>query len=95
MLSGKNVNVMLESIITVLIYENNILYSYRFKCRRCVNNIQVKPPPADSDCNSDLSQWNHSTDKKGLLDLVLKGAWDTSISFVFHHWSHEEQRLTV
>lgn len=67
----------------------------KFKCKRCVNNIQVKSPPPDSDCNSDLSQWNHSADKKGLQDLVLKGAWDSSISFVFHHRSHEEQRLTV
>lgn len=67
----------------------------KFKCRRCVNNIQVKPPPPDTDCNSDMSQWHHSTDKKGLHDLVLKGAWDSSISFVFHHHSHEEQRLTV
>ncbi|KAJ8305909.1 hypothetical protein KUTeg_016454 [Tegillarca granosa] len=38
----------------------------KFKCRRCVNNIQVRPPPADSDCNSDLSQWHHSADKKDL-----------------------------
>lgn len=67
----------------------------KFKCRRCVNNIQVRPPPADSDCNSDLSQWHHSADKKGLTDLVLKGAWDSALSFVFHHRSHEEQRKTV
>ncbi|KAL4236946.1 DNA repair and recombination protein RAD54-like [Mactra antiquata] len=69
----------------------------KFKCRRCVNNIQVKPPPEDSDCNSDLSLWQHSTDKKGLNDLVLKGAWnpDTPISFIFHHHSHEKQRVTV
>ena len=57
---------------------------------------QARPPPEDSDCNSDLSLWNHSTDKKGLKDPVLKGAWDPSIiSFVFHHHSHTQQRLTV
>ena len=67
----------------------------RFKCRRCVNNIQVKGPPEGSDCNADLSQWSHSSDKKGLSDLTLKGVWNAAISFVFHHWSHEEQRKTV
>ncbi|BFY99558.1 hypothetical protein BsWGS_02598 [Bradybaena similaris] len=67
----------------------------KFKCRRCVNNIQVKPPPDDSDCNSDLSQWNHSVDKKGLADVVLKAAWQSAITFIFHHRSHEEQRKTV
>ena len=39
--------------------------------------------------------FHHSMHKKGLQDLVLKDAWDSSISFVFHHHSHEEQRLTV
>ncbi|WAR23728.1 RAD54-like protein [Mya arenaria] len=47
----------------------------KIKCRRCVNNIQVKGPPEGSDCNSNLSQWNHAADKKGLPDLTLKGAW--------------------
>jgi hypothetical protein len=42
---------------------------YRIKCRRCVNNIQVKLPPEDSDCASDLSQWFHCSDKKGLVDI--------------------------
>lgn len=67
----------------------------KIKCRRCVNNIQVRSPPEDSDCNSDLSQWYHCADKKGLVDIILKGAWDSAISFVFHHRSHEEQRKTV
>lgn len=66
-----------------------------FKCKRCVNNIQVRGPPEGSDTNSDLSQWHHSADKKGLVDVVLKGAWDETISFTFHHKSHEEQRQTV
>ena len=68
----------------------------RFKCRRCVNRIQVRGPPEDSDCNSDLSQWNHCADKKGVVDVMLKGAWETNaVSFVFHHRSHEEQKITV
>ncbi|CAB4039696.1 DNA repair and recombination RAD54-like [Paramuricea clavata] len=63
----------------------------KFKCRRCVNKIQVRPPPERSSCNSDLSEWNHSNDKKGLEDQALKGAWEDGVTFVFHHWSHEKQ----
>lgn len=61
----------------------------KFKCKRCVNNIQVTIPPEGSDCTSDLSQWYHSADKKSLADVVLKQCWDLakSISFVFHHRS--------
>ena len=69
--------------------------AFRFKCKRCVNNIQVRAPLEGSDTNSDLSQWHHAADRKGLVDLVLKGAWDQTISFTFHHRSHEEQRHTV
>ncbi|XP_033623171.1 DNA repair and recombination protein RAD54-like isoform X2 [Fukomys damarensis] len=67
----------------------------RLQCRRCVNSRQVRPPPDGSDCTSDLAQWNHSTDKRGLQDEVLQAAWDaasTAITFVFHQRSHEEQR---
>ncbi|XP_005398735.1 PREDICTED: DNA repair and recombination protein RAD54-like isoform X2 [Chinchilla lanigera] len=67
----------------------------RLHCRRCVNGRQVRPPPDGSDCTSDLAQWNHSTDKRGLRDEVLQAAWDaasTAITFVFHQRSHEEQR---
>ncbi|KAK2164518.1 hypothetical protein LSH36_62g00062 [Paralvinella palmiformis] len=68
----------------------------KFKCRRCVNGIQVRPPPPESNCNSDLSQWNHCSDKRTLEDLLLKKIMDTGIiSFVFHHRSHEAQRITV
>ncbi|KAK6180160.1 hypothetical protein SNE40_012358 [Patella caerulea] len=76
--------------------ENTISDTHeKFRCRRCVNNIQVRPPAPDTDCNSDLSQWNHCADKKGLVDLALKSAWDSAISFTFYHHSHEEQRKTV
>ncbi|XP_066125397.1 DNA repair and recombination protein RAD54-like isoform X2 [Saccopteryx bilineata] len=67
----------------------------RLHCSRCVNNHQVRPPPDGSDCTSDLAQWNHSTDKRGLRDEVLQAAWDaasTAITFVFHQRSHEEQQ---
>ena len=46
-------------------------FDYRLKCKRCVNGIQVKPPPEDSDCNSDLSQWHHCNTKKNVEDLAL------------------------
>jgi len=65
---------------------------FRIKCRRCVNGHQVRPPPEGSDCTSDLSQWNHCADKRGLQDSVLKAAWDAAVTFTFHHHSHEEQR---
>lgn len=61
----------------------------RFKCRRCVNRIQVKPPPDDATCNSDLSQWNHCADRKTIPDPVLKSAWDAGVTFAFHQKSHE------
>ncbi|PVD23054.1 hypothetical protein C0Q70_16316 [Pomacea canaliculata] len=67
----------------------------KFKCKRCINNIQVRGPPEGTDCNSDLSQWHHCADKKGLSDTALKTVWTSSVSFVFHHWSHEEQRKTA
>lgn len=49
----------------------------------------MKLPPEDSDCTSDLSQWFHCSNNKGLPDTVLSQAWDIakSVSFVFHHRS--------
>ncbi|VDM35104.1 unnamed protein product [Hydatigera taeniaeformis] len=68
----------------------------RFRCRRCVNGVQVRGPPPEADCNSDLSVWHHCYQRKALEDCVLKGAWDSGmISFVFWQRSHEEQRKTV
>lgn len=65
------------------------LFFYSFKCKRCVNNIQVKLPPEDTDCTSSLSQWFHCSNNKGLPDIVLSQAWDVTkaVSFVFHHRS--------
>lgn len=67
----------------------------RFRCHRCVNGREVRPPADSSDCTSDLSQWNHCFDKKGLTDQVLKASWDTAVSFVFHQRSHENQMGVV
>ncbi|XP_008336673.1 DNA repair and recombination protein RAD54-like [Cynoglossus semilaevis] len=64
----------------------------KFRCQRCVNAVEVRPPPDDSDCTSDLSQWNHCFNKRGLRDQVLKASWDAAVSFVFHQRSHEDQR---
>lgn len=60
------------------------------QCTRCVNGIQIKKPPEGSDCNSDLSEWNHTRDRKGIPDVALKQVHGAGgISFVFHHISHE------
>ncbi|XP_068599411.1 DNA repair and recombination protein RAD54-like [Brachionichthys hirsutus] len=67
----------------------------RFRCRRCVNGREVRPPAEESDCTSDLSQWNHGFDKKGLKDQVLKASWDAAVSFVFHQRSHIDQKGAV
>ncbi|XP_051567327.1 DNA repair and recombination protein RAD54-like isoform X2 [Myxocyprinus asiaticus] len=67
----------------------------RFRCRRCVNGRQVRLPPEDYDCTSDLSNWQHCADKRGLRDPVLQASWDAAVSFVFHQRSHEDQRGVV
>lgn len=67
----------------------------RFRCRRCVCGREVRPPAEESDCTSDLSQWNHCFDKKGLRDQVLKASWDAAVSFVFHQRSHDNQKGVV
>ncbi|XP_074122143.1 DNA repair and recombination protein RAD54-like isoform X1 [Sminthopsis crassicaudata] len=64
----------------------------KLRCRRCVNGRQVRPPAEGSDCTSDLAQWHHSADKRGLSDEVLLAAWDAAVTFAFHQRSHEEQR---
>eukprot|EP00794_Sanderia_malayensis_P007792 gene7792-8638_t len=63
----------------------------RFKCRRCVNNIEARPPPDEADCTNNLTLWSHCASAKGLVDTVLKRAWDAGVSFVFHQKSHKSQ----
>lgn len=65
----------------------------KLKCTRCVSNIEVRPPPEHSDCNSDMAQWFHASSKKGLMDYELKHVWDMGVSFVFHHKSHDQIRV--
>ena len=69
------------------------VFCRRLKCKRCVNGIEVKPPPEDSDCNSDLSQWHHCTTKKNLVDMALKQSWEAGVTFVFHHKSHDQIKV--
>ena len=63
--------------------------SFRLKCKRCLNNIQIQVPGESTDCTSHLSQWYHCANNKGLPDSILAQAWQTSkcISFIFHHRS--------
>jgi len=65
----------------------------KLRCRRCVAGVEVRPPAPDSDCNSDMSQWFHATSKKGLQDVALKQVWDTGVTFVFHHKSHDQIKV--
>ncbi|XP_050423304.1 DNA repair and recombination protein RAD54-like isoform X1 [Adelges cooleyi] len=67
----------------------------KIKCTRCVNNIQTKGPPVDSDCTNDLSCWHHCADKRWLVDPVLKQCWSAGISMVFYHHStvHKEKEI--
>lgn len=66
---------------------------FRFKCKRCVNGIQMHLPPAESDCTSDLSQWFHASKNRGVPDEILEAAWNVTqnVSFVFHHRSAEQK----
>ncbi|XP_043268087.1 DNA repair and recombination protein RAD54-like [Venturia canescens] len=61
----------------------------KFKCKRCVNGVEVKGPPEQSDCNSDLSDWRHDHNPRALPDIPLRQCWSSGISFVFHHRSAE------
>ncbi|XP_023230728.1 DNA repair and recombination protein RAD54-like [Centruroides sculpturatus] len=65
----------------------------KINCKRCVNNIEVKSPCNQADCNSDLSDWCHCADKKKLPDIILKSIWDSGISFVFHQKSHDQKTV--
>ncbi|XP_033215367.1 DNA repair and recombination protein RAD54-like [Belonocnema kinseyi] len=62
----------------------------KFKCERCVNGVEVKGPPENSDCTSDLSDWKHAHNPRHLPDIPLRQCWSSGISFVFHHRSHEQ-----
>jgi DNA repair and recombination RAD54-like protein len=81
-------------LANVIFYENFIRLG-RIKCGRCVNGIQTKPPPPDSDCTNDLSCWHHCSDKRWLVDPVLKQCWAAGISFVFYQHSHKYHEVSL
>lgn len=58
-----------------------------------MNDVQIKLPPPDSDCTSDLAQWYHCSTNKVIPDTILSQAWDVAkcISFVFHHRSSQAE----
>ncbi len=76
-------------------YTSVIENHFRIKCNRCVNGIQTKPPAPDSDCTDDLSCWHHCSDKRWLVDPVLKQCWAAGISFVFYQHSHKYHEVII
>ena len=42
----------------------------KLKCVRCVSKVETKSPPEDADCTSDVANWYHCWNKKGLADIV-------------------------
>jgi hypothetical protein len=67
----------------------------RLNCSRCVNGIQTETPPVESDCTNDLSCWQHCSDKRWLVDPLLKQAWPAGLSFVFYQHSHKQTKPQV
>jgi DNA repair and recombination RAD54-like protein len=90
---GRNYRFNRRETIVLYVFSSSSDTHDKLKCRRCVANIEVKPPPEDSDCNSDMSQWYHASSKKGLVDYELKQLWDAGITFVFHHKSHDQIKV--
>uniref|UniRef100_A0A8D8TTW0 DNA repair and recombination protein RAD54-like n=2 Tax=Cacopsylla melanoneura TaxID=428564 RepID=A0A8D8TTW0_9HEMI len=76
--------------------ENTISDTHdKIKCKRCVNGVQVKPPPPESDCTDDLSCWHHVTDKRWLVDPILKHCWAAGVSFVFYQHSTKAEKPRI
>ncbi|XP_054162864.1 DNA repair and recombination protein RAD54-like [Oppia nitens] len=65
----------------------------KLNCKNCMNDIPIKSPPPDADCNRDLSDWFHSPDKRNIVDTILKKAWDQGITYCFHQKSHEQKGI--
>lgn len=86
-----NCPLFVKRIINLYVSKYSLIcsFSFRIKCPRCVNGIQTKPPPPDSDCTDDLSCWHHCREKRWLIDPILKRCWDAGISFVFYQTSHK------
>ncbi|OQR71271.1 DNA repair and recombination protein RAD54-like [Tropilaelaps mercedesae] len=66
----------------------------QIKCTRCVNNIQVRPPPEDADVASDLSLWHHHHSARQFnADPALKKVWQLGVTFVFAQRSHKAKKV--
>lgn len=63
----------------------------KLKCKRCLNGVQMKQPPEDADCTSDLKDWHHCEDKKNIPDIKLKMAWESGVTFAFFQKSKEQK----
>lgn len=82
----------MKILISSIFNKFNFL-NFSFKCKRCVNNIQTKLPPENSDCTSDLSQWYHCSNNRGLPDEIISKSWEITkaVSFIFHHRSNKSE----
>lgn len=68
-------------------------FSNRLRCSRCVNGIQTRGPPTESDCTDDFSCWHHVSDKRWVIDPVLKQCWGAGVSFVMYQHSHKQKPI--
>lgn len=71
--------------LTIFIFTLN-----RLKCPRCVNGIQTRGPPLESDCTDDFSCWHHCAEKKWVVDPLIKQCWSSGISFIFYQNSQKQ-----
>uniref|UniRef100_A0A224X7V6 DNA repair and recombination protein RAD54-like n=1 Tax=Panstrongylus lignarius TaxID=156445 RepID=A0A224X7V6_9HEMI len=62
----------------------------KLKCPRCLNGIQTRGPPLESDCTNDFSCWHHCAEKKWVVDPLIKQCWGSGISFVFYQNSQKQ-----
>uniref|UniRef100_A0A0A9Z4R9 DNA repair and recombination protein RAD54-like n=2 Tax=Lygus hesperus TaxID=30085 RepID=A0A0A9Z4R9_LYGHE len=65
----------------------------QLRCSRCVNGIQARGPPLESDCTDDFSCWHHVSDKRWVIDPILKQCWSAGVSFVFYQHSHKQKPI--
>ncbi|KAL1117194.1 hypothetical protein AAG570_004521 [Ranatra chinensis] len=83
----------LSELRTLFTYQQNTKSDThdKIKCGRCLNGVQMRPPPPDSDCTDDFSCWHHCSDRRWVIDPVLKQCWPMGVSFVFYQHSHKQK----